>query len=251
MDVWARLPALVAGFVGVAALSSLPTPFLQTISPGDPDVVLVVASVLTLAVTARLAISSPTARTAWGRTLAFNGLWVAVIALAMSKEPSVTGRIGALIFVGVGVVVFVSGLILLAGANRGSAPPQSAAKNDDTTFSDFAPEGTLVYRREAGTNYRAFVRHIWANAEISFAPLAASVDDRPCRIVSVAPRPGGGCYINVILEGVGYALMAHAHRWSTQSGPIDIATWGLHLLATENTSSDHRAVSDAAPLARH
>lgn len=246
MSTLVRLPAFIAGFVGVAALSWLTTPSVQAILPGDPNAALIVLSGLILSVSARLAILAPSVRMAWGRTSALNGLCcLAVTAFTMNKEPSAANWTEAPILVGLGVgaVVAAAGLVLLAAEKRSGRALQKTIVAEQTKLSDFAPEETLPYRREAGANYRAFVQHVWANAEVSMAPLAAYVDDRPCRIVSVASRPRGGCYVNVILDGVGYALMAHAHRWSTESGPVDVAAWGLNLLATEESSSSRRAVS--------
>lgn len=246
MNLLARFPAFVAALVGVASLSWLTAPPVQPILPGDPDVVLIVLSVLVLSISVRLVISAHTTRIAWGRTLMFNGLCcLAVTALTMIRQPVVANWIGGPIFVGLGVgaVVTATGLALLAGARRGGGTSQEVSAGEqveEVAVSDFVPEETLLYRREGGANYRAFVQRVWANAEVSLEPLGASVDDRPCRIVSVARRPRGGCYINVIVDGVGYTLMAHAHHWSTGEGPVDIAAWGSKLLATEEAADNRR-----------
>jgi hypothetical protein len=242
---------IVAGVVSFFAIASpaIAGGFLSSL---DRDAVLVGVMLAILCVAARIALLASTPRTAWGRMSLLVGGAAAAIAtfrlvqLAPRTIDQVQLPIVADLVIGMALVA--AAIFVLSPVHRNIRPSQPGEGEADAGYGGdpepdapvFAPEKTLFYRREGGADYRAFVQRSWARAEVAVEPFVLSVDGAPCSVISIASRPRGGCYINVIVNGQGYTLEPHAHQWSMENGPVDVATWGAELLAAEVDSDARR-----------
>jgi hypothetical protein len=207
-----------------------------------------------LCVAARIALLAPTPRTAWGRMSLLVGGAAAALATfrLVQLAPQTIDQVQLPIAVdlGMGMVLVAAAIFVLSPVRRDIRSSESNEAEAGAGYGGepepdapiFAPEKTLFYRREGGADYRAFVQRSWTKAEVAVEPLILTVDGAPCSVISIASRPRGGCYVNVIVNGQGYTLEPHAHQWAMENGPVDVATWAAELLAAEVDSEARRHV---------
>ena len=254
MGIAIRISAIVvAGVVGFFAIAS-PAIAIGFLSSLDQDAALVGVTFVILCATARVALLAPTPRTAWGRTSLLVGCVAAAIAtfrlVQLAPRTIDQVQLPMAADLGAGMVLVAAAIVILAPARRNirsSQPDEEEGgagyeREPEPDAPAFAPEKTLFYRREGGADYRSFVQRFWAKAEVAVEPFILSVDGAPCSVISIASRPRGGCYVNVIVNGQGYTLEPHAHQWSMDNGPVDVATWAAELLAAEADSDARRRV---------
>ncbi len=244
---------IVAGIVGFFAIAS-PAIAIGFLSSLDPDAVLVGVTLAILCVAARIALLAPTPRTAWGRmSLLVGGAATAIATFRLVQlAPQTIDQVQLPVAadLGIGMVLVAAAIFVLSPARRDVRSSESNEGEAGAGYGGepepdvplFAPEKTLFYRREGGADYRTFVQRSWARAEVAVEPFVLSVDGAPCSLISVASRPRGGCYVNVIVNGQGYTLEPHAHQWAMENGPVDVATWAAELLAAEVDSEARRLV---------
>lgn len=235
---------IVAGVVGFFAIAS-PAIAVGFPSSLDPDAALVGVMLAILCVAARIALLAPTPRTAWGRmSLLIGGAAAAIATFRLVQlAPRTIDQVPLPIAadLGVGMVLVAAAIFALSPVRADIRSQQPGEEEADAGYGGepepdapiFAPEKTLFYQREGGADYRTFVQRFWARAEVAVEPFILSVDGAPCSVISIASRPRGGCYVNVIVNGQGYTLEPHAHQWSMDNGPVDVATWAAELLAAE------------------
>ncbi|HLH51799.1 MAG TPA: hypothetical protein VKV96_20850 [Roseiarcus sp.] len=254
MGIAIRIFAIIAaGIVGFFAIAS-PAITVGFLSSLDPDMALVGVTLAILCVAARIALLAPTPRTAWGRMSLLVGGAAAALATfrLVQLAPQTIDQVQLPIAVdlGMGMVLVAAAIFVLSPVRRDIRSSESNEAEAGAGYGGepepdapiFAPEKTLFYRREGGADYRAFVQRSWTKAEVAVEPLILTVDGAPCSVISIASRPRGGCYVNVIVNGQGYTLEPHAHQWAMENGPVDVATWAAELLAAEVDSEARRHV---------
>lgn len=254
MGIAVRIFALVvAGLVGFFTIAS-PAIAIGFLSSLDPDLALVGIELAILSVAARIVLVAPTPRSAWGRTSLLIGCAATAIAtfrlVQLAPRTIEQVQLPVAIDWGVGMALVAAAIFVLSPARRSIRSPQPDEGDAGAGYGEepqpeapvFAPEKTLFYRREGGADYRTFVQRAWTKAEVAVEPFILSVDGAPCRVISIASRPRGGCYVNVIVNGQGYTLEPQAHQWAMENGPVDVATWASELLAAEVDSDARRRV---------